>query len=56
MSKDQQDNPDTVFYREVDMSDLLSQYTEGVETFRHILDLSNPRETMPLYHCDGPGR
>ena len=29
------------------MSDLLSQYTEEVETFRHILDLPDPRETMP---------
>ena len=43
----QQDNPDIVFYREVDMSDLPSQYEEKVETFRHILDLPNPRETMP---------
>ena len=45
--QDQQDNPDPVFYREVDMSDLPSQYTEEVETFRYILDLPNPRETMP---------
>ena len=29
------------------MSDLPSQYTEEVETFRHILDLPDPRETMP---------
>ena len=29
------------------MSDLPSQYTEEVETFRHILDLSDHRETMP---------
>ena len=43
----QQINPDPVFYREVDMSDLLSQYAEEVETFRHILDLPDPRETMP---------
>ena len=28
------------------MSDLSSQYAEEVETFRHILDLSDPRETM----------
>ena len=45
--QDQQDNPDPVFYREVDMSDLPSQYTGEVETFRHILDLPDPRETMP---------
>ena len=31
---EQQDNPDPVFYREVDMSDLPSQYAEEVETFR----------------------
>ena len=43
----QQNNQDPVFYREVDMSDLPSQYAEEVETFRHILDLPEPRETMP---------
>ena len=41
----QKNNPDPVFYREVDMSDLPSQYAEEVETFRHILDLPDPRET-----------
>ena len=35
------------FYREVDMSDLPSQYAEEVETFRNILDLPEPRETLP---------
>ena len=45
--QDRQDNPDPVFYREVDMSDLPSQYVGEVETFRHILDLPDPRETMP---------
>ena len=29
------------------MSDLPSQYAEEVETFKHILDLPDPRETMP---------
>ena len=29
------------------MSDLPSQYAEEVETFRHILDHSDPWETMP---------
>ena len=29
------------------MTDLPSQYTEEVETFRQILDLPDPRETMP---------
>ena len=43
----QQLDPDPVFYREVDMSDLPSQYAEEIETFRHILDLPDPRETMP---------
>ena len=38
----QQDSTDPVFYREVDMSDLPSQYTEEVETFRQILELPDP--------------
>ena len=42
-----QDSTDPVFYREVDMSDVPSQYAEEVETFRHILDLPDPRETLP---------
>ena len=42
-----QDNTDPVFYREMNMSDLPSQYTEEVETFRQILDLPDPRETLP---------
>ena len=29
------------------MSDLTSQYTEEVETFRHLFDLPDHRETMP---------
>ena len=29
------------------MSNLPSQYAEEVETFRQILDLSDPRETLP---------
>ena len=28
------------------MSDLPLQYAEEVETFRHVLDLPDPRETM----------
>ena len=43
----QQDSIDPVFYREVDVSDLPSQYAEEVETFRQILDLPDPRETLP---------
>ena len=42
----QQHITDPVFYREVE-SDLPSQYAEEVETFRHILDLPDPRETLP---------
>ena len=42
-----QDSTDPVFYWEVDMSDLPSQYAEEVETFRQILDLPDPRETLP---------
>ena len=42
-----QDSTDPVFYREVDMSDLPSQYAEEVETFRQILDLPDPRESLP---------
>ena len=32
--------------RQVDMSDLPCQYAEEIETFRHSLDLPDPRETM----------
>ena len=55
----EQNNPDPVFYWKVDMSDLPSQYAEEVETFRHILDLPDPRETMPRSSTTvrgGPGR
>ena len=43
-----QHDPDPLFYREVAMADLPSQYAEEVETFRHILDLPDPRETICL--------
>ena len=42
-----QHDPATLFYREVAMADLPSQYAEEVKTFRHILNLPDPRETMP---------
>ena len=42
-----QASSDPVFYREGDMNDLPSQYTEEVETFRQSLDLPDPRETLP---------
>ena len=42
-----QDSTEPVLNREVDMSDLPSQYAEEVETFRQILDLPDPRDTLP---------
>ena len=42
-----QHNPDPPFYREVSLADISSQYAEDVDTFRRILDLPDPRETMP---------
>ena len=44
----QKSDPDPVFYREVDMSDLPSQYTEDIDTFRQILNLPDPRDSMPF--------
>ena len=41
-------DPDPVFYREVDMSDLPSQYTEDIKTFRQILKLPDPPDNMPM--------
>ena len=38
---------DSVFYREVDMNDLPSQFTEKIETFRQFLDHPDPWKTMP---------
>ena len=35
------------YYREVALSDVPSQYTEEVDTFRRILSLPDPRESMP---------
>ena len=42
-----QHNPDPLCYREAAMADLSSQYAQEVETFKCILDLPDPRETMP---------
>ena len=42
-----QHNPDPPYYREVAVSDIPSQYTEEVDTFRHIISLPEPRESMP---------
>ena len=42
-----QHDPDPPYYREVALSDVPSQYAEEVETFRRILSLPDPRESMP---------
>ena len=46
-----QDQPqhdlDPPYYREVALSDIPSQYAEEVDTFRCILSLPDPRESMP---------
>ena len=41
-----QHDPDPSYYREVALSDIPSQYTEEVDTFRRILKLPDPRESM----------
>ena len=42
-----QHDPDPPYYREVALSDIPSQYAEEVDTFRRILYLPDPRESMP---------
>ena len=42
-----QHDPDPRYYREVALSDIPSQYAEEVDTFRRILSLPGPRESMP---------
>ena len=42
-----QHDPDPPCYREVALSDMPSQYSEEVDTFRRILSLPDPRESMP---------
>ena len=42
-----QHDPDPPYYREVALSDFPSQYAEEVDTFRRILSLPDPRESMP---------
>ena len=37
-----------MFYREIDMSDLPSQYTEHIETYRQVLKLPDPRVSVPV--------
>ena len=42
-----QHDPDPPYYRELALSDFPSQYAEEVDTFRRILSLPDPRESMP---------
>ena len=42
-----QHDPDLPYYREVALSDVLSQYAEEVDTFRRILSLPDPSDSMP---------
>ena len=41
-------SPDEIYSREVDLSDLPSQYTEDIETFRHVLGIPDPKHSMPV--------
>ena len=43
----QKSDPDPVLYWQVDVSDLHSQHTEDIETFRQILNLPDLRDSMP---------
>ena len=40
--------PDPIIPREVDMSDLPSDYTEDIELFRQVLNIPDPRDSMPV--------
>ena len=42
-----QHDPDPLYYREVALSDVPSLYADEVDTFRGILSLPDPRESMP---------
>ena len=42
-----QHDPDPPYYREVALSDIPSQYAEEVDTFRRILRLPDPRDSLP---------
>ena len=42
-----QHDPDPPYYREVALSDMPSQYAEEVDTFRRILKLPDPRDSLP---------
>ena len=42
-----QHDPDPPYYREVALSDIPFQYAEEVDTFRRILKLPDPRDSLP---------
>ena len=42
-----QHDPDPPYYREVALADIPCQYAEEVDTFRRILSLPDPRESLP---------
>ena len=42
-----QHDPDPPYYKEVALSDIPSQYADEVDTFRRILRLPDPRESLP---------
>ena len=50
-----QHDPDPPYYREVALSDIPSQYSEEVDTFRRILSLPDPRNSMPRSSTSGLG-
>ena len=51
-----QHDPDPPYYREVALSDMPSQYAEEVDTFRRILSIPDPRESMPRSSTSVLGR
>ena len=40
--------PEPIIQRIVDILDLPSQYTEDIETFRQVLNIPDPRDSMPV--------
>ena len=43
-------DPEPPYYSEVAVSDVPSKYAEEVDTFRRILSLPDPTESMPIVH------
>ena len=46
--------PEPIYPREVNLSDLQSQYTEGIETFRQVLGSPDPKNTSSVYFSHAP--